>query len=189
MSRLLLVKHALPHIEPDRPATRWRLGETGRAQSFRLAEALRPHGPSVVITSDEPKAVETGQLVAGRLELPCTVAPGLHEQDNAGTPYFDTRAEFEGAVRSLFDEPGRRAYGNESAEEALGRFEKAVEAALEPHPHKNAVIVAHGRINTLFVAAHNPLDAFAFWKAWQLGTFSVLSRPHYRVLEPPQPLE
>ena len=186
MSCLLLVKHALPDIRPNVPAREWRLGERGRAQSARLAEALRPYSPGVVISSDEPKAAETGRIVAEALGLPYRAAPGLNEHDVTGEPYLDDPAAFEAAVKSLFGVPERRVFGSESANEALRRFSGAVETALEPYPEENVVLVAHGRVNTLFVAAHNDVEPFAFWQSWRLGTFTVLSRPEYGLLEPPQ---
>ena len=185
MAQLLLVKHALPDIQPDVPSRAWRLGEQGRVQSALLAETLRPYAPSVVITSDEPKAAETGRVVAEVLVLPYHSAPGLHEHDITDEPYFDNPADFEEAVKSLFDAPDQRRFG-ERASEALRRFTEAVKAVLEPYPAENVVLVAHGRINTLFVAAHNEVEPFAFWKSWPLGTFAVLSRPDYGVIEGPQ---
>ena len=187
MARLLLVKHALPDIQPDVSAKKWRLGEEGRVQSARLAEALRPYNPSIVITSDEPKAVEAGQIVAEVLGLPCRAVPNLHEHDITGEPYFADPAAFDDAVRSLFSFPDKRRFG-ESGNEALERFAGAVEAVLESYPDENVALVAHGRVNTLFVAAHNDLQPFAFWQNWPLGTFAVLSRPDYRVIEAPQSL-
>lgn len=187
MSRLFLVKHALPEIAPDVPAKLWQLGEAGRAQSEGLAERLFPYHPGVVITSKEPKAAETGGIVAQRLELPCATALGLHEQDITGMPYFENPEAFEEAVRSLFAEPDKRAYGNESADEALRRFEDALVRALEPYPDKDVVIVTHGRVGTLFVAAYNPVKPFTFWKDWKLSTFALLSRPDYKLLNPPNP--
>ena len=188
MARLLLVKHALPDIQPDVPAKHWLLGEKGREQSLLLAERLRLYHPEAVITSEEPKAVETGEIVAERLDLPHRSAPGLHEHDITGEPYFDDPAAFEEAVKSLFDAPDQRRFG-ESANEALRRFAPAVTAALEPYPNENVVLVAHGRIDTLFVASHNDVEPFAFWKSWPLGTFAVLSRPDFGLLESPADLK
>lgn len=183
MPSLLLVKHAQPDIIPNVPAREWRLGERGRAQSARLAEALRPYRLGVVVSSDEPKAVETGRIVAEILGLPYHSAPGLREHDITGEPYLDDPAAFEVAVKSLFSVPERRVFGNESAEEALRRFSGAVERGLEPYPNDDIVLVAHGRVNTLFVAAYNDVEPFAFWKNWPLGAFAVLARPGYGVLE------
>lgn len=187
MAQLFLVKHALPEIKPDVPAKTWRLGERGRAQSALLAEALRPYRPGVVITSDEPKAAETGRIAAKILGLSCHSAAGLHEHDISGEPYLDPTA-FEAAVASLFKAPHRRSFGNESGGEALRRFAQAVKVALEPYPKENVALIAHGRINPLFTASHNPVEPFALWKDWALGTFAVLSRPDFRLLEPPSTL-
>jgi len=35
--RLYLIRHAMPVLEPDVPAERWRLGEEGRAAARALA--------------------------------------------------------------------------------------------------------------------------------------------------------
>ena len=194
MSRLFLVKHALPEIEPDVPAKMWQLGERGGAQSARLAEALRPYRPSVVISSAEPKAAETGRIIAETLDSPYSTAPDLHENDREGLPYFTDFSDLEAAIREFFDNPESRVIGRESAYEARQRFMTALGRALRPHPDQDVVIVAHGTVNTLFVTAHNPLEPLALWQSWQLGTFALLScpglsRPDYTLLEPPRPLE
>ena len=188
MAHLLLVKHALPEIQPDVPAKHWLLGEAGRAQSLLLAERLRAYRPEVVISSEEPKAAETGCIVADILSLPRHTAPELHEHDVTSEPYFDNPAAFEEAVKLLFSEPDKRSFG-ESASEALRRFTQAVKVSLEPYAKEDVVLVAHGRINTLLVAAHNDAEPFTFWKNWPLAGFAVLSRPEFRLLESPQPLK
>jgi len=187
MAQLFLVKHALPEIKPDVPAKTWRLGERGRAQSALLAEALRPYRPGVVITSDEPKAAETGQVVADVLLLPCRAAPNLHENDRSGFPYFEDLDDLEAALRTFFDQPDERVIGRESAHEAQQRFVRAVKEVLEPHPEQDAVLVAHGTVNTLLAAAHNPVAPFTLWRAWPLAGFAVLSRPDFGLLEGPLP--
>lgn len=185
MAHLLLVKHALPDIKPGVDAKHWLLGEKGRQQSLLLAERLRPYRPAVVITSNEPKAAETGHIVADVLSLPCRAAPGLHENDRGGFPYFEDLNDLEAALKTFFDESDKRVIGRESAHEAQQRFVQAIEAALEPHPGHDVAIVAHGTVNTLFVVAHNPVVSFDLWKAWPLGGFAVLSRPDFGLLEPP----
>lgn len=189
VAQLLLVKHALPDIRPDIPSKRWLLGEEGRKQSLFLAERLRPYTPGIVITSDEPKAAETGEIVAKALSLPCHTVPNLHENDRTGVPYFDNPADLEAVANAFFGKPNERVFGGESADETRERFVIAVQGALEPHPTQTVVLVAHGTVNTLLVAAHNPVVPFDLWKVWPLGGFAVLSRPDFKLLEPPQPLE
>ncbi len=185
MARLLLVKHALPEIRPDVPSKRWLLGEQGRAQSLLLAERLRPHHLEIVITSEEPKAAETGKIVADVLGLLRRTAPGLHELDRAGEPYFDHPNDYGAAVKAFFESPTQKVFGHECADESQRRFVKAVKEALASYPEENVVLTAHGIVNTLFVAAHNDVEPFTFWQAWALGTFAVLSRPDFVLLEAP----
>ena len=185
MTRLLLVKHALPDIRPDIPSKRWLLGEKGRKQSLLLAERLRPYTPGIVITSDEPKAAETGEIVAEALNLPCHTAPDLHENDRTGVPYFDDPADLEAVVREFFEKPNEQVFGGESADGANLRFVTAVQGALEPHYGQTVVLVAHGTVNTLLVATHNSVVPFDLWKAWPLGGFAALARPDFKLLERP----
>ena len=189
MSRLLLVKHALPEVRPNVPARDWLLGEKGRRQSLLLAERLRPHSPAVIISSEEPKAAETGEIVAEVLNLPCHTAPDLHEHDRTGVPYFDNPTDFEAEVKAFFERPDERVFGTERADEAQLRFLTAVQGVLEPHPIQTVILVAHGTVNTLFVTAHNPVAPFELWRAWPLGGFAVLSRPGFGLLERPATLE
>ena len=67
MSHLILVRHSAPEIVPQVPARAWHLSAVGRARCVPLAAALAPYQPRAIITSVEPKAVETGQIVAEQL--------------------------------------------------------------------------------------------------------------------------
>lgn len=64
---LVLVRHAMPKIEPGAPAPSWRLGRAGRAAAAALGQFV-PAG--YLVSSDEPKALETAELVAAHSE-PC----------------------------------------------------------------------------------------------------------------------
>jgi hypothetical protein len=55
MAQVVLVRHAMPVIEPAVAPELWRLGDDGRAAARRLAGAL-PRAPFTV-TSDEAKAI------------------------------------------------------------------------------------------------------------------------------------
>ena len=189
MSQLLLVRHAQPEIQPDVPSNRWALNEQGRQQAVHTAEQLRAYRPEIIITSEEPKAAETGQIIADALDLSCRSAPGLHEHDRTGVPYFDDTAEFETAVKRFFERPDKRVFGGESAADTKQRFVGAVQEVLTAYPTQTVAIVAHGTVNTLFTQAFNPVSPFELWQTWPLAGFAVLSRPEFGLLEPPQPLK
>ncbi len=175
---LVLVKHAMPVVDPHAPPNSWRLSEEGRRQSILLAEKLRGYGLDLVVTSEEPKATETGKIVAEHLNLGWAVASGLHEHDRTGAP-FGTRMEFESAARAFFENPGTLVWGNETAEQAGARFAGGVHAVLAEHAKDNVALVAHGTVITLFLKVCSDIDAYGFWSQLGLPSFCVLSLPDF----------
>ena len=180
--RLILVKHAEPVVEPHVPPNRWKLSERGEARSVALAKRLRRYRPAAVVASEERKAVQTAGLVAERLGVTAATSPGLHEHDRTGAP-FGTQAEFELAAKGFFENPGELVWGNETAEEARGRFTDAVDAVLARHPSGDVVVVAHGTVITLFLSRFVDLDAFGFWRGLGLPSLCVLGLPSYELRE------
>jgi len=176
MSKLILVRHSLPEIIPTLPANQWRLSEIGRRRCRPLADRLAAYAPDVIVTSDEPKAMETGQIVASLLDRPLKTVQDLHEHDRRNVA-FESTEWFEAAVARFFAEPGRSIFGNETADQAHRRFSKAVAVVIEEHPKQNVALVAHGTVMTLFVARKAGLEPFPFWKGLRLPAFVVLSRP------------
>jgi broad specificity phosphatase PhoE len=185
---LILVKHAMPEVEPGVPAARWRLSDAGRAASARLAERLAVYEPAAIVASDEPKARETGRIVATRLGVPFETAPDLHEHDRTGVPFL-TNEVWREQVRRFFAEPDALVLGRETANEAGDRFGRAVAAVLERHPAGNLAIVAHGTVISLSVARHNPVEPFGLWERLGLPSFVVLRLPGYMLTEVSPELE
>jgi broad specificity phosphatase PhoE len=178
--RLILIKHSEPSIDPGAPPNSWELSEAGRRRSMMLAERLRPYGPDVVLTSEEPKATETARIVAGRLGLGCATHPRSHEHDRTGAP-FSTQEDFERTAKVFFENPGELVWGNETAEQAEQRFSGAVDEILWRYPDGNVTVVAHGTVITLFVARHGAVEPFVFWKRLGLPSFCVLTLLPFRL--------
>jgi broad specificity phosphatase PhoE len=163
MPNLILVRHAQPAIEPDKPSTEWRLSEDGRTHSRKMAHQLTPYQPHIVITSREPKAAQTGPIIAQTLELPYETAEHLHEHKRTGE--FFTQEQFQQKIRAFFERPTELVFGLETAEQALKRFETAVTQTIARHPHQNIIIATHGTVITLLITAHNPTIApIPFWQ-------------------------
>jgi broad specificity phosphatase PhoE len=84
----------------------------------------------------------------------------------------------------LFSEPTRAIVGDESAEHALARFEAAIAAALSATASdEHLVVITHGTVIALFVAAHTGVDAFALWQRLSCPSFVLLSVPDYALRE------
>jgi broad specificity phosphatase PhoE len=176
VTRLVLVKHSAPTVLATVPAPDWRLSLTGVARCAALAERLRPFDARAIATSVEPKAVETATLVGEPLGLPVELVEGLHEHDRRETKLL-ADAAFEQAIASLFARPQVLIFGRETAASALTRFDAAVRDVLAAAPPENDVIVvSHGTVISLFVAAHAGTDGLALWKQLGLPSFVVLDR-------------
>jgi broad specificity phosphatase PhoE len=181
MSKLILVRHSLPEVIPTLPANQWHLSETGRQRCRPLAERLVAFAPDVIVTSDEPKAMETGEIVASLLDKPLRTTQGLHEHDRRKVA-FESTEWFEAAVARFFAQPERLVFGNETADQAHRRFSEAVAVVIEERPEQNVVIVAHGTVMTLFVTRAVGLEPFPFWKRLGLPAFVVLLRPAFNLV-------
>lgn len=177
MSKLILVKHSLPEIKPDVPANRWRLSDEGRARCALLSDRLALHTPDIVVASVEPKATETGQIVAARLKIPFETAKDLHEHNRSNVPFFADKKQFQASVEAFFANPQELVFGAETAAGAYARFSKAVIGAMMRHAGKNLVIATHGTVLTLFVSRVSNKKPFPFWQQLGLPSFVVLSLP------------
>jgi broad specificity phosphatase PhoE len=181
-NRIVFIKHALPVLDGSRPAKEWRLGEEGRVQAKRLALQLRAFAPLRLICSVEPKAMETGQIVAERLDVTLTVAEGLQEFDRPLLPIM-TRAEHERMNEAIFTDVERCVLGTESARSALERFSAALDAQLAQTEDEALAIVTHGTVISLFVGAHNGISAFELWKRLSCPSIVIVERLTFGIVD------
>jgi broad specificity phosphatase PhoE len=180
--KLILVRHSLPEIALDLPANQWCLSDTGRLRCKRLAEKLATYAPDVIAASLEPKATETGRIVANILGKPFETAEDLHEHDRSNVGPLDTKEQFEARVASFFENPQELIFGRETADDAYRRFTKAVADVIGKYPSGNLAVVTHGTVMTLFVARAAGFEPFPFWKQLDLPSFVVLSLPEFGLL-------
>jgi broad specificity phosphatase PhoE len=182
MRKLILIKHASPLVDPATPSEQWKLSDRGIESCAPLAEKLRPHAPQVIITSEQPKARQTGQLLADALQVPIETAPGLQEHDRSNVPHMRS-GEFISHMELFFRRPSDRVLGKESADEALKRFESAIESVLHEHPEQDLAIVSHGTVLALYIASHTGQRPFELWRAMGLPSMLVLQLPGNEIVE------
>jgi len=173
MKYLILVKHSLPSVIEDKPAREWNLSDEGRTRAQILAEKLAPYQPEVIISSVEPKAVQTAEIVAHFLGLQMHMVENLHEHDRSKTAYL-ARDAFESMVREFFDKPNELIFGSETANQAHQRFREAMDSVLHQHKNQTVVIVAHGTVISLFVSRLTGTPEFPLWKELGLPSFVVV---------------
>jgi broad specificity phosphatase PhoE len=180
----VLVKHSQPILDASIPAREWRLGKVGEGQALQLAERLRPFLPFRLITSTEPKAYRTCEIISEVLGLPMSQVDDLQEIDRAALPIVSPKIHEE-INAPIFTDVDTPVLGSESARGALERFGAAVVREATRTVGTNLVIISHGTVISLFASAYNDVDAFTLWKNLECASFIVLTTPDLTVIEAP----
>lgn len=180
MRGLVLVKHSMPEIERDKPASAWKLGEAGRRRAGLLAARLKEFSPSVIRSSREPKAIETAEIVANDHGVPVEIVDGLEEHHRENVPFLSSKEEFEEAVERLFRCPDELVLGTETANQARDRFTAALDKVIGVG-HTDSIVVTHGTVMTLYVASIAGVQMMSFWRRLGLPSYVVLTLPERRI--------
>lgn len=170
---LILVKHSMPEIEPDRPAKTWPLSREGRRRAQQLAELLESYDPEVLLSSDEPKAQQTAEILARHLKLGMLIVSDLHEHDRSNLPFLSPE-ELQSSIHHFFQKPHELVFGKETADQAHARFYRAVHSILSEHRNKTIVIVAHGTVISLFVSRLTGSSDVELWSQLGLPSFIAM---------------
>ena len=170
---LILVKHSVPEIEVDRPASTWKLSEEGRLRAQQLADQLVRFAPEVILSSDEPKAKQTAEIVAHQFHLSVQVVPELHEHERSNEAYLPHDA-FQASMQEFFQKPDELVFGRESANQAHARFYRAVHSILNEHTNKTVLIVTHGTVISLFASRLTGSSDLELWKTLGLPSFIAM---------------
>lgn len=179
--KLLLVKHSLSNHNPHQPAHEWGLTEDGVVRCQALATHIAPYHPRRLFTSTMPKATHTAQEVAQGLDyIPIIENALLEEHSRKSNAPYGSVETFHARIKQMFAQPDTLIFGDETASQALDRFSRGVDAVLkQANPDENIVIVAHGTVNTLFTAHHNPIDGYDLWLRLKLPSIIVLNLPSF----------
>jgi broad specificity phosphatase PhoE len=173
MTSLILVKHSLPEIVENIPTREWRLSAEGQVRCKHLADQLAKYQPGQIISSVEPKARETAELVAKELNLSAIVFDDLHEHDRSNMGYL-SKEKFQESIREFFAKPDELVFGNETADQAYQRFQTAIASILRQFPNQRLVVVAHGTVISLFASRLTGISNLSLWEELGLPSFVVL---------------
>ena len=170
---LILVRHSVPQFETDHPANTWKLSDKGRLRAHRLAEQLESYEPEVIVSSDEPKAKETADILGIHLRLQVQILPDLHEHDRSNVRFLSHDA-FQRSIREFFQKPHELVFGEETADQTHARFYQAVHSVLNKHRDKTVVIVTHGTVISLFVSRLTGTSDLELWNKLGLPSFVAM---------------
>ena len=177
--RLLLVRHSNPVVRPDVPARDWSISDEGVVRARQLALRLELERAGSIYSSLEPKALDTATAMADVWQLPVKPVAGIHEHDRSHEPLL-ARSQFERRLRDFFERPTVVVFGRESADEARRRFTVAITRLLIGD-RGDVVLVTHGTVLALYVAAVTAQDAFALWKRLDMPCAVTLTVPELKL--------
>jgi len=151
MTWCVYLTHPEVTIDPNVPVPEWGLSDTGRQRAARAVFLPFAREVRQVISSAEVKAVETAQILAGRLGLFHKVLPFLHENDRSATGFLPPE-EFEAVADDFFARPADTVRGWERAIDAQNRVVNGLRSALRHVPEAEPVLfVGHGAVGTLLM--------------------------------------
>jgi 2,3-bisphosphoglycerate-dependent phosphoglycerate mutase len=160
---LIFVRHGRPAINPATPPPNWSLAPEGRDDVAQLAADIAPFAPRDVLSSPEPKAVQTAEIIANALGLAVRIDHRLEEHQRPVLG-FGAEEAFQAFIARVFAEPGWSSPGGESLDQARARLT----TALDDHPTRPLIVVTHGTILSGFLASRIGVPAHDLWRS--LGT-------------------
>lgn len=182
MQSLLLIRHAKPRIDGDLPSHQWHLSDEGRSSCGHLAGRLRPYRLNRILTSREPKAFETAEAISKILHIPQTIFEGLQEHDRTNVPLLE-EDDFNERISQFFECSEELVFGTETAAQALIRFRRAIDHAVNTYTKGNFAIVTHGTVIALFLGERVGLEPMDLWNQLELPSFIVLSVPAFQIVQ------
>ncbi|MBL8162223.1 MAG: histidine phosphatase family protein [Anaerolineae bacterium] len=184
MGFIILVRHAITQPQPGVSPHAWSLTDEGREKAQSLAERLHCFRASRILSSDEPKALETAQLLAGHLgSLAVTPHEALRETHRTSAPFYRDVESFKRAIRNAMQHPQKKAYGDETFQAAQDRFARAIGELVDSDDDETVIVVSHGTVLALYIASLTGLDAFSLWELLDMPSYAVVSLPDLEVRE------
>ncbi|MGH6762140.1 MAG: histidine phosphatase family protein [Phyllobacterium sp.] len=152
MTVAFYITHPEVQIDASVPVPQWGLSERGRQRARQAALLPFAMGLERIVSSDERKAVETGEILAGAAGLSVEVMAGMGENDRSATGFLPP-PEFEATADRFFAEPEISIRGWERAIDAQSRIVSAVETVLANHSGAPIAFIGHGGVGTLLKCA------------------------------------
>jgi broad specificity phosphatase PhoE len=140
--------HPQVNIDPKAPVPSWGLSAVGRARTETLANTGWLAGTTQIISSGERKAIETAEIIAGKLNVAVEVREAMYENDRSATGFMPPN-EFETTANQFFANPIVSIKGWERAIDAQLRIVREVEHVLARNRAGDVLFVGHGAVGTL----------------------------------------
>lgn len=143
------------------------LTDLGKQQVENSVDSLRGLGINLIISSDQPRAKETAEIVAKALNVKIEYHEGLREI-SFGKYNGQSALPYRALFKNVSDKVDVRPEGGESWADLHSRMSLAVEDILKKYEGKKVLIVSHGDPITLIEAS-----ASGDWRSHLLNKVNV----------------
>jgi broad specificity phosphatase PhoE len=169
MTSLYLIRHARTKMS-DAAAECWPLSKEGERQADILAQQSFWREVALILSSPEPKALQTAKPAARRWSIPVETTNCLHE---VRRPHLIP--DYENAIARFFSNPKSSIEDLEPAAQASERITRCIKGLSIKHPEKTLAIVTHGLVTALFLARlEDRWPTVAEWRAMPFAGLAVI---------------
>jgi len=155
------LRHFQTQVEPEKPASKWRLSEEGKQNSQRFVEN-NSFDVEKVYTSTEPKAIKTAEKIAKKADTEIVKTDLLCEVDRSDQGFVEDHESYIELVEDYLTGGSEAKW--ESQKEVRQRFRNFIRKAEE-----NSIAVTHGMFLSLNIPEEDKVE---YWK--QLGFGEVV---------------
>jgi broad specificity phosphatase PhoE len=183
MSYLILIRHSISQQRPGVSAHEWALSDEGRLRCATLAAHLVSYRVGRIVSSHEPKAIQTAVALAQAFNgFDNQIIAGLEETHRSTSPYYKNVGDFQAAVISAMHRPDEVVFGEEAFEAARLRFDQTLSQLMEKYADETVAAVSHGTVMSLWLAPLLNRPVEDVWQAMGMPAYAVIEWPTKHVI-------
>jgi len=169
MTTIIFIRHLETLKDSKTNASNWTLSEEGLKKAQELSFDDYYSDVTKIFTSEEIKTIQTIEPLAKKLNLPINQIKDLEEVRRSDI--FLTNEEFEIEKFKQLEDLNYPAFGGETGNQALDRFESALNKILEENKDKKVIVVTHGTILNMYFAKllNKGSDIIHRWQNTEFG--------------------
>jgi len=183
MAHLILIRHSISQQQLDVSTHEGALSEEGLQLCEILAAQIRPYDVKFVLSSYEPKAIQTAEaLVKAFKGFNSQIIDGLEKTHRTTAPYSKNVGDFHAAVIAAMHRPNEIIFGEEAFATARLRFDQTLHDVMEQHPDEGVAVVSHGTVMALWLAPLLNRPVQDIWQAVGMPAYAVIEWTEKRII-------
>jgi broad specificity phosphatase PhoE len=182
--KIIFIRHSKTQQEPNIPIVLWNLTEEGIDRAYDLSNNKDIKDIDIIYTSLQTKALETTLILASKNIIPVKTDNRLTEITSFTLKFTSGKTEYEKKQEAMYSGKVQRMDGGESFEDALGRFNTALEEIVKnENKFQNIGIVSHGNMLATFTASYLDMPAKEIQSKIKMPDYAIFDWDKKRFLK------